>query len=218
MIPPGLPADVLRHRPDVAEAEQNLVAANAQIGVAITNFYPAVHLTGTAGFESVNVQQTIDWQSAILQFAPSVTFPIFQGGKLTASLDQSKARYEELRATYRSAILTAFRDVEVSLSDVHRRADALEAQHSAVEAARDYQRLSDVEYQQGIVSYLQLLDADRTLLTNEITESQLLNDRLVSTVLLIKALGGGWTPEASLPEEVKAPRASPQNNSPILTP
>jgi multidrug efflux system outer membrane protein len=120
--------------------------------------------------------------------------PIFEGGQMTASLEQAKARYQELVAAYRSAILAAFRDVEVSLTDVHMRADALEAQHQAVESSREYLRLAQIEYGQGLQSYLQLLDADRTLLTNELAEEQLLNQRLVSTVLLIKALGGGWDP------------------------
>lgn len=191
-IPPELPADILRHRPDVAAAEENLIAANAQVGVALTNFYPTVRLTSAAGFQSVDVQHALDWQSAILSLGPSVSLPIFEGGRLNAELAQARARYAELVATYRSAILTAFRDVEVSLTDVHMFADAVDAQHRAVDSAREYQRLSRMEYEQGLVSYLQLLDADRTLLTNEITESQLVNQRLVATVLLIKALGGGW--------------------------
>ncbi|HEY4330705.1 MAG TPA: efflux RND transporter permease subunit, partial [Phycisphaerae bacterium] len=204
-IPPGLPAELLRHRPDVASAEQNLIAANAQVAVALADFYPAVRLTGVAGYESVDVQHIFDWQSALLSLGPSVSLPIFEGGRLEGALDQSKARYEELRATYRSTLLAAFRDVEVSLTDVHMRADALEAQHRAVESAREYLRLSKIEYDQGLESYLQLLDADRTLLTNEQTESQLLDDRLVSTVLLIKAMGGGWSPERPTSRPVDMP-------------
>jgi len=195
VIPPNLPADILRHRPDVASAEENLIATNAQVGVALTNYYPTIRLSGAAGLQSVNVQHALDWQSAVLSLGPSVSMPIFDGGRLDASLHQAQARYDELVATYRSTILTAFRDVEVSLTDVHMFGDELEAQHQAVANAREYLRLSRLEYDQGLVSYLQLLDADRTLLTNQIAESQFTNQRLISTVLLIKALGGGWNTE-----------------------
>jgi multidrug efflux system outer membrane protein len=195
VIPPNLPADILRHRPDVASAEENLIATNAQVGVALTNYYPTIRLSGAAGLQSVNVQHALDWQSAVLSLGPSVSMPIFDGGRLDASLHQAQARYDELVATYRSTILTAFRDVEVSLTDVHMFGDELEAQHQAVANAREYLRLSRLEYDQGLVSYLQLLDADRTLLTNQIAESQFTNQRLISTVLLIKALGSGWNAE-----------------------
>jgi multidrug efflux system outer membrane protein len=193
-IPVGLPADLLRHRPDVAEAEQNLVAANANVGVAIADFYPTVRLTGAAGFENVSIERAVDWQNVLLSFGPSVSVPIFEGGLLQAQLEQARARYRELVASYRSALLSALRDVEVSLNDVHSRSDALVAQERAVNSSREYLRLAQIEYQQGIISLLQLIDADRTLLTAELTQEQLRNDRLISTVLLIKALGGGWYP------------------------
>ena len=208
-IPPGLPADILRHRPDVTAAEQNLVAANAQIGVALSNFYPTVRLTGSAGMASVDVQHVLDWQSALISLGPSVSIPIFEGGRLQAGVNQAQARYNELLANYQSTLLSAFRDVEVSLTDVHMRGDALEAQHRAVEAAREYLRLSRLEYDQGLVSYLQLLDADRTLLSNEVAESQLLTQRLVSTVLLIKAIGGGWDAETPLTYDTATPQKTP---------
>ncbi len=198
-IPAELPAEILRHRPDVVAAEENLIGANADVGVALTNFYPAIRLSGAAGYASVNVQNAFDWQSALLSIGPSVSLPIFEGGRLKGALQQSQARYDELVATYRSTILAAFRDVEVSLNDVHMYSISLDAQHQAVVSAQKYYDLSFVEYQQGLVSYLQLLDADRTLLTSEQTESQIASERLVSTVLLIKALGGGWTPSTKHP-------------------
>ncbi len=211
-IPPGLPMDLLRHRPDVAAAEENLVGrSNADVGVAITNLYPAVTLTSTAGFESVDVQHALAWQNAILSIGPSVSLPIFEGGKLSAALEQARASYQELLATYRSTLLTAFSDVEVSLTDVHMHTDALNAQHLAVASAREYLRLSRLEYDQGLIAYLQLLDADKTLLADRLTEAQLLDDRLVSTVLLIKALGGGWNPDA--PTSRPAP-TTPSNLNP----
>jgi multidrug efflux system outer membrane protein len=196
VIPAGLPADLLRRRPDVIQAEQNLRAANAQVGVATAAFYPTFRLTGAAGFESIDVHHGLDWESRVWSIGPSVSFPIFTGGQLTANLEQAKARYQELSATYRGAVLTAFRDVEDSLTDLHLRADAAKAQDQAVAAAREYRRLAEVQYRGGLANYLVVIDAERTLLSNELSAVQILNQRLISTVLLIKSLGGGWDPDA----------------------
>jgi len=216
VIPPGLPAELLRRRPDVAAAEENLIAANANIGVAITQFYPAVSLVGTAGYENVNLLHLGNWEDAILAFGPSVSLPIFTGGKLDAQLQLNQAKYRELVETYKSTLLTAFNDVETSLTDVHMYATSLEAQHKAVEDSREYLRLAQDEYRQGLQSQLNVLDAQRTLLTNEDTEAQLLNNRMVSTVLLIKAIGGGWdsqtplkTPPATNPPPEPQPSTTP---------
>jgi multidrug efflux system outer membrane protein len=195
VIPAGLPAELLRRRPDVAEAEQNLAAASAQIGVATAAFYPTVRLTGAAGFESMDVQHALDWKSRIWSITPSVSIPIFEGGKLEAGLQQAKGRYDELLATYRNSVLGAFRDVEDALTDLHLRADEAQEQEQAVVAAREYLRLARIQYDRGLASYLLVIDAQRTLLTNELSAVQILNQRLASTVLLIKALGGGWDAE-----------------------
>jgi multidrug efflux system outer membrane protein len=201
--PAGLPADLLRRRPDVAEAEQDLTAACAQIGVAKANFFPVVKLTGAAGFESIDLQHSLDWQNRIWSLGPSMTLPIFEGGQLRASLRKAKARYEELEATYRNTVLTAFSDVENSLTDLHMRADEAEAQGRAVESARDYAKLTHVQFQNGLVNYLQVIDAERTLLTNELSAAQILGQRMVSSVLLMKALGGGWDAQAASEAEVE---------------
>jgi len=196
VIPGGLPADLLRRRPDVLRAEQDLVAANAQVGVATAAFYPTFRLTGAAGFESADLRHALDWESRVWSIGPSVSIPIFEGGQLDANLQQVKARYEELVATYRGNVLGAYRDVEDSLTDLHLRADAAQAQDLAVQSAREYLRLSTVQYKGGLATYLQVIDAERTLLTNELSAVQILNQRLVSTVLLIKSMGGGWDPQA----------------------
>ena len=213
----GMPAELLRRRPDVAAAEENLIAANANVGVAITQFYPAVSLVGSAGYENVNLMHLGSWEDAILAFGPSVSMPIFTGGKLDAQLKQSQAlRYQELVETYKSTLLTAFNDVETSLTDIHMYATSLEAQHTAVVDSREYLRLTQEEYVQGLQSQLNVLDAQRTLLTNEDVEQQLISNRLVSTVLLIKALGGGWDSKAPL----KTPPASnlPPETQPATAP
>jgi outer membrane protein, multidrug efflux system len=203
VIPAGLPAELLRRRPDVAEAEQNLIAANAQIGVAKAGFYPTVRLTGAAGFESFDVQHTLDWESRIWSLTPSISFPIFEGGQLEANLALTKARYEELRANYHTAVLGAFRDVEDSLTDLHLRAEEAKTTDAAVNYAAEYHRLSIIQYQKGLVTYLQVIDADRTLLSTQLLSEQLLNQRLISTVLLFKALGGGWDSQA--PSAIEPP-------------
>lgn len=192
MIPAGLPADLLRQRQDVAEAEQNLIAANAQVGVAIANFYPVISLTGSAGFESIDLGSVFDWQNRFWSIGPSATFPIFEGGQLQSNLNFAKARYDEVLANYRSTVINAFKDVEDALTNLHHEADSAAAQDKAVKSASEYLRLTQIQYQQGLVTYLQVTDADRTLLTNELTASQLLNQRMASAVLLIRALGGGW--------------------------
>ena len=192
IIPAGLPADLLAQRPDVAEAEQNLVAANAQIGVAVSEFYPQLNLSGAAGFESVNIGSLFDWENRFLSAGPSASFPIFEGGRLTSNLHMANARYDELLADYRSTVIGAFRDVEDALADLHHDADEADAQDKAVKSASEYLRLTQIQYEQGLVTYLQVSDADRTLLTNELSAAQLLNARMAAAVQLIRAIGGGW--------------------------
>jgi multidrug efflux system outer membrane protein len=198
LVPAGLPADLLRRRPDVAGAEQDLVSANAQVGVADASFKPSLVLTGSAGFESLDIEHALDWPNRLWSIGAALTAPIFEGGKLDAALEQAKAQYDERLATYRSTILTAYREVEDSLTDLHRRADAADAQERAVESSREYLRLARLQYDQGLFGYLQVIDAERTLLTNALQSAQIRGERYVSTVLLIKALGGGWTPSTSL--------------------
>ena len=190
-VPAGLPSDLLRRRPDVAEAEENLVAANAQVGVNVAAFFPNLTLTGQAGFESTDISKLLNWESRIWSIAAAAQ-PIFEGGKLRANLKQAKARYEELVATYRSTILGAFRDVENSLTDLHHRAVESESQARAVAADRENFDLFTKQYKSGLTTYLQVITTERTLLTDEITESQIQFNRMISTVLLMKALGGGW--------------------------
>ena len=192
VVPAGLPADLLRRRPDVAEAEQNLIAANANVGVATANFYPVFTLTGAAGFESVDFQHLFDWQSHIWQIGPNITVPLFEGGRLRGELEQTKQLFNQSLAAYRQQVLVAFQDVEDALSDLHHYADEADAVDVAVNSSSEYLRLSQIQYNNGIINYLTVIDAERTLLNNEITAAEIRNNRLVSTVLLIKAMGGGW--------------------------
>lgn len=210
-IPAGLPADILRRRPDVAKAEQNLAAACAQIGVAKANFYPVVKLTGAAGFESADIKDALDWENRVWSIGPSVSLPIFQGGQLRANLRQAKAKYQELEAAFRETVLIAFGDVEDALTDLHMRADQAQARAHAVDAAREYLRLAQLEYQVGLSDYRQVVDAQKALLDNELSVVQTLDQRMASTVLLIKSLGGGWDSQVVPPQHEQAPAETSQS-------
>ena len=192
VIPAGLPLNLLSRRPDVFEAEHRLAAANAQIGMAKANFFPTFSLIGSAGFQSSNTNNLLDWEKRVWSFGPSLNLPIFQGGRLSAALAQARARYEELVATYRTSVLGAFRDVEDQLSDLHLLAEKAKSLDDTLVSAREYSRLTQLQYKQGLTNYLQVIDANQTLLNNELSAAQAQAQRLSATVLLIKALGGGW--------------------------
>jgi multidrug efflux system outer membrane protein len=152
-VPAGLPAQLLARRPDVAEAEQNLVAANAQIGVATAEFYPRFMLTSTAGFESVDASTVFNWQSRVWSILPSISIPIFQGGRLRATLAATRARYRELVAAYVNQVLIAYGDVEDALTDLHAFSDAVGDLRDAVSASRNYLRLAQAQFKYGLVVY-----------------------------------------------------------------
>ena len=193
-IPAGLPADLLRQRPDVAQAEQSLIATNAQIGEAIAEFLPTLSLGATAGWRSDTVKGAFDFANRFFSIGPAVSVPIFDAS-LGPNLKLAQAQYAEQLAVYRTTLLGAFRDVEDALTEIDLRAHQAEAQDRAVADAREYVRLAEIQNRQGILTPLQVLDADRTLLQNELTAAQILNARMASTVLLIRAIGGGWSPD-----------------------
>ena len=195
VVPAGLPSELLGRRPDVAAAEQRLIAANADVGEARANYYPRLTLTGSAGFSTINSAQVVDWQSRVWSLGPTLSLPLFQGGRLDAAFAGARRRQEEALANYRTAILTAFRETEDVLSDLANRTAAAEAQARLVEAARETVRLVEIRRRAGLAPYYELMDAQRTLLAAELGIAQLDNLRLNSTVQLIKAIGGGWKPE-----------------------
>jgi multidrug efflux system outer membrane protein len=191
-VPPGLPATLLLKRPDVAEAEQNIVAANAQVGVATANLYPTFGLTGTAGFESGALRTLFEWQSSLWSIAEGITAPIFEGGRLRANLAATKAQYRQVVAAYVNQVLVAYGDVEDALTDLHALTDEVANLREAVAASQNYLRLAQVQYRTGLVDYLTVVDAERTLLSNQLALAQSLNSQMAASIHLIKALGGGW--------------------------
>ena len=191
-IPAGLPSDLLERRPDVASAERQLASANADIGVAKAAFFPRITLSGAAGFESADIGQLFHWESRVWQVGAEAVQPLFEGGRNVANLGAARARYEEAVGTYRGRVLTAFQEVENALNDLRALADQAEAQERAVAASRRALELSQQQYAHGSIAFLDVLDAERTLLANERVATQLLGQRMQATVQLIKALGGAW--------------------------
>jgi multidrug efflux system outer membrane protein len=192
MIPVGLPADLLERRPDVAQAERTMAAASEGIGVAKAAFFPSLQLTGTAGTESVALQDLFTWENRVWSIGPNISLPLFEGGRNRAGLERAKAAYLEAVAQYRSQVLVAFHEVEDGLIGLRLLKDQFEAQMRAVEAAKKVSDQSRLRYKEGLSSYFEVVIADRTALENEITAYELNGQRIETTILLVKALGGGW--------------------------
>jgi multidrug efflux system outer membrane protein len=191
-IPAGLPSDLLERRPDVAQAERQLASANARIGVAKGAFFPVLTLTGSGGYLSGDVETLFNWGSRTWSFGPSVSLPIFAGGRNRANYQRAKDAFEEAVALYRQQVLVAFGDVENSLSGIRHLAEQAEAQNRAVVSARRATELATERYRSGIVSYIEVVDVSRVALVSERANAQLAGQRLIASVQLVKALGGGW--------------------------
>ena len=192
VVPAGLPSELLERRPDIAAAERSLAAANARIGVAKAAFFPAISLTGSAGFASGEVDRLFTSDSRVWSIGPSLYLPIFQGGRNRANLERSRAAYDESVAIFRQQILVAFREVQDALTATKFLAEQSEAQARAVVAARRATALAQSRYDSGFVPYIDVIDAQRTSLAVERASTQLGALRLTASVALIKALGGSW--------------------------
>jgi multidrug efflux system outer membrane protein len=191
-VPVGVPSELLERRPDVAAAERRMASANAQIGVSVGAFYPQVFLTGAAGFQSVGVDTFFDWPSRMWSIGPSVTLPIFTGGRNRAQLAQARASFDESVANYRQAVLGAFQEVEDQLAAQQLLATQLNAQSQALTAARHTLEIANNRYKAGVVTYLEVATAQSVELNNERSFVQLEGQRLAAEIGLIKAVGGGW--------------------------
>ena len=208
-IPVGLPSDLLERRPDVAEAERLLIARNAEIGVAETAFFPSIKLTGAAGFESAELSDLLDGDSAIWALAGSLTQPLFDGGRNRANLERAQAVWRENVALYRDRLLVAFREVDDALAGLR----YLEAQHAAlsraVASAEKAERLATSRYRSGLSLVLDVIDAQRVRLQTERQRLQTTTQRMLVSVALVRALGGGWSDVPSDPgNPERAPAAS----------
>ncbi|MEG0976584.1 MAG: efflux transporter outer membrane subunit [Comamonas sp.] len=192
-VPAGLPSDLMLRRPDVRQAEQAMVAANANIGAARALFYPSISLTANAGFASSELSNLFDSGSRGFSIAPSLYLPIFNAGRNQANLEVAEAQKKIAATQYEKAIQTAFREVSDSLVSRQTLADQLKSQEAQVTAETARLKLSDLRYKNGVASYLDLLDAQRSLFSLQQAVVQVRLAQLQNQVLLYKTLGGGWT-------------------------
>jgi len=192
MIPLGLPSDLLERRPDIAAAERRVEEANAQIGVARAAYFPALTLSGRAGFQNSSLADLVSWPSFAWSVGAGLTETIFDAGRRSAVTERSWANYQKTVADYRQAVLGAFRDVEDNLSTLRIIAQELEDQDAAVKSSQRYLALANDRYKLGIDSYLNIITAQATLLGNQRTAVNLRLQQMTASVQLIKALGGGW--------------------------
>lgn len=191
-IPLAVPSQLLEQRPDVASAERRMAAANADVGVAHGAFYPSVTLSGLGGFESVSSSTLFNWDSRYWAVGPTLSLPIFSGGKNRAQLASSRAAYDAAVANYRQSVLSAFQDVEDQLVSQDLLAKEYAAENAALTSARRTLDISMTRYKGGVITYLDVATAQNIALSHEQTVVQLTATRLNAAVSLIKALGGGW--------------------------
>jgi multidrug efflux system outer membrane protein len=190
---PGIPIDLLTHRPDIAERERTLAARSALIGVTQAERLPAISLTGAAGFESVDAATLFNWAAnRTFALGSGISAPLFNAGRLKARVGAAEASYREAEADYRQNVLVAFGEVETQLSALHLLADQALFQEAATESARQATKIALDRYRNGIESYLNVVTQQTVQLQNELAAVQIVGSRYVSTVNLIKALGGGW--------------------------
>jgi multidrug efflux system outer membrane protein len=191
-IPSGLPAELLARRSDIAEVERYVAAASAEIGIAKTAGLPHLSLTGLAGFESTNLASLFNWQNGIASMGASALMPVFTGGRVRAGVDQAWAVYRQSLAQYQKTVLIAYQEVEDQLAALRILAGEAQSTTDAVTAAQQAETIALNRYNSGLVSYLDVIYAQTALLANQRTATQTGGQRMVATVVLIKALGGGW--------------------------
>lgn len=191
--PPGLPSDLLERRPDIRQAEETLIAANANIGAAKALYFPAISLTGNLGQQSRALTDLFTGPARAWTFAaPVVSVPVFEAGAIRSAVKLSETQKQEALETYKKTIEQAFREVSDALVEVRQDADQRGQEELLVGALREADRLSRLRYQGGLDSYLQVLDAERNLFQGELALSQLRGAEFESVVQLYRAVGGGW--------------------------
>lgn len=191
-IPAGLPSDLLERRPDIRQAEENLIAANAQIGAAKALFFPQITLTGFLGVQSRALLGLFTGPARQQDISPGALLPIFYGGQLRNNLRLTEAQQREALANYRKTVQVAFEEVSNALTDYQKNRQQRAQEEQFVNALHDADRLSTLRYRGGLDSYLQVLDAERNTFSGELALAQLRKSELLSIVELYQALGGGW--------------------------
>jgi NodT family efflux transporter outer membrane factor (OMF) lipoprotein len=197
-----MPSDLLERRPDIATAERSMAQENALVGVAQTAFYPQFTISGGGGFQSISLGSLISAPSAFWSLGGDLLQPIFNGGRNRANLAATQAAYQQSVANYRESALTAFQQVEDSLSGLDSLARAAETQSAAVADAHHALDIANDRYVGGLTTFLDVITAQSVLLSNQRLSTQLLGQQMVTSVLLVKALGGGWDASAIQNEQV----------------
>ncbi len=191
-IPTGVPSEILERRPDVATSERQMAFESAQVGLATTAFYPHITLSGSGGWESRDIATLMNAPSAFWSIGGDLLQPILNGGRNRANLAATRAAYDESVANYRQSVLVAFQQVEDGLSGLGLLNQAAKTQQTAVEDSRRALDIANSRYVGGVTTYLDVITAQTTLLNNERLATQLLGQQMVTSVSLVKALGGGW--------------------------
>jgi NodT family efflux transporter outer membrane factor (OMF) lipoprotein len=191
-VPLGVPSDVLERRPDIAEQERQMAFENAQVGIARSAFYPHITLSGAGGWQSTSVSSLLNAPSLFWSLGADALEPIVQGGRNRANLAATRAGYDQAVANYRQSVLVAFQQVEDGISNLNTLAKALSTQAAAVEDSKRALDIANNRYVGGVTNYLDVINAQTTLLSNQRLQTQLLGQQMVSSVMLVKALGGGW--------------------------
>ena len=202
----GLPSDLLERRPDIAEAERQMAVANAQIGIAKAAYYPSLNLFGTGGWQAADIAKLVNVQSTFWAVGANVAESIFTGGARRAQVQFAQANYDATVAGYRQTVLQAFQEVQDSLTGLTILDQAYQSQQQAVDASRRSLDISTNRYKGGLVSYLDVVNAQQNVLSNEQELAILQGQKLVTSILLVKALGGGWDASSLAAIQVKANR------------
>lgn len=195
-VPKDLPSDILARRPDVRQAEQDLIAANARIGVARAQYFPAISLTGLFGYASSELSELLSSTSSFGAIGPTVSGPIFSGGRISGQVRETKAIQQQLLVSYLQTIQGAFRDVDDALISHQKLGEQISSENRRVSALRDYVRLANSRYDGGQTSYLEVLDAERSLYRAEIRRTEVQRDLYSALIAIYKAMGGGWPMDA----------------------
>ena len=196
-VPSGLPSEILERRPDIRQAELDLIAANARIGAAKAQYYPSISLTGLYGSLSNSLDTLFTGPTELYSYGAAIAGPIFTGGAISGQVNMAEARQQQTLLAYQQAIRTAFRDVEDALIAGQKSREALAAQEERVDAMRDYARLANLRYDNGYSGYLEVLDAERGLFSAELDYTQAKSDTYSALVDLYKTMGGGWVVDAA---------------------
>ena len=214
-VPVGVPSQLLERRPDIAAAERRVASANAQIGVALAAYYPNITLSAVGGFQASSLSNWLDWPSRFWSLGPAaLTQTVLDGGLRSAQTDQARAVYDETVASYRQTVLTGFQNVEDSLAALGILEQEAQVQDEAVVAARKSVALTTDQYKVGIVSYLNVVTAQTFALTDERTAVSIASRRMTASVLLVKAIGGGWT-VSSLPSNAALTGKNDSSGRPV---